>query len=56
MVEDDCSLEWRKGFGDTEEGGALTGPAESQQWQENSFFLPSQLFDQSLNMSSLSGQ
>ncbi|XP_044064126.1 islet cell autoantigen 1 [Siniperca chuatsi] len=48
--EGDFSREWTKVFGDTEEGmSAASGrPAEAQQ-KENSFFLPSQLLDQSLN-------
>ncbi|XP_049438515.1 islet cell autoantigen 1 [Epinephelus fuscoguttatus] len=48
--EGDFSREWTEVFGDTEEGaGAASGrPAEAQQ-KENSFFLPSQLLDQSLN-------
>ncbi|XP_022056919.1 islet cell autoantigen 1 isoform X2 [Acanthochromis polyacanthus] len=46
----DFSREWTEVFGETEEGtSAASGrPAESQQ-KENSFFLPSQLLDQSLN-------
>lgn len=55
----DFSREWTEVFGDTEEGtSAASGrPADAQQ-EENSFFLPSQLFDQSLNnpQSSLQGQ
>ncbi|XP_045901995.1 islet cell autoantigen 1 isoform X1 [Micropterus dolomieu] len=48
--EGDFSREWTEVFGDTEEGmSAASGrPAEAQQ-KENSFFLPSQLLDQSLN-------
>ncbi|XP_070768369.1 islet cell autoantigen 1 [Enoplosus armatus] len=48
--EGDFSREWTEVFGDTEEGmSAASGrPAEAQQ-HENSFFLPSQLLDQSLN-------
>lgn len=57
--EGDFSREWTEVFGDTEEGtSAASGrPAEAQQ-KENSFFLPSQLLDQSSNhlQSSLSGQ
>ncbi|KAM4735376.1 islet cell autoantigen 1 [Anableps anableps] len=48
------SQEWTKGFGDMEASAASAGPAETQQQQENSFFLPSQLLDQSLNKSSVS--
>uniref|UniRef100_A0A665UT87 Islet cell autoantigen 1 n=1 Tax=Echeneis naucrates TaxID=173247 RepID=A0A665UT87_ECHNA len=43
--EGDFSREWTAVFGDAEEG---TGPTEAQQ-KENSFFLPSQLLDQSFN-------
>uniref|UniRef100_A0A3Q1B8F7 AH domain-containing protein n=1 Tax=Amphiprion ocellaris TaxID=80972 RepID=A0A3Q1B8F7_AMPOC len=48
--DSDFSREWTEVFGETEEGtSAASGrPAESQQ-KENSFFLPSQLLDQSLN-------
>uniref|UniRef100_A0A3Q1B8K3 AH domain-containing protein n=1 Tax=Amphiprion ocellaris TaxID=80972 RepID=A0A3Q1B8K3_AMPOC len=57
--DSDFSREWTEVFGETEEGtSAASGrPAESQQ-KENSFFLPSQLLDQSLNnlQSSVSGQ
>lgn len=57
--EGDFSQEWTEVFGDAEEGtSAASGrPADAQQ-KENSFFLPSQLLDQSLNnlQSSLSGQ
>lgn len=59
VEEGDFSREWTEVFGDTEEGtsAAPGGPAEAEQ-KENSFFLPSQLLDQSLNhvQSSLSGQ
>uniref|UniRef100_A0A671TWS3 Islet cell autoantigen 1 n=1 Tax=Sparus aurata TaxID=8175 RepID=A0A671TWS3_SPAAU len=50
VEEGDFSREWREVFGDTEEGtsAAPGGPAEAEQ-KENSFFLPSQLLDQSLN-------
>nr|XP_046254955.1 islet cell autoantigen 1 isoform X2 [Scatophagus argus] len=46
----DFSREWTQVFGCTEEGtSAVSGrPAEAQP-KENSFFLPSQLLDQSLN-------
>lgn len=52
--EGDFSREWTEVFGDTEEG---TGTASGRP-TENSFFLPSQLLDQSSNhlQSSLSGQ
>ncbi|XP_017164907.1 islet cell autoantigen 1 isoform X1 [Poecilia reticulata] len=50
LFVDDFSQEWTKGSGDTE---ASAGPSDTQQ-QENSFFLPSQLLDQSLNKSSAS--
>lgn len=57
--EGDFSREWTDVFGDTEEGTSTASgrPAETQQ-KENSFFLPSQLLDQSTNNlhSSLSGQ
>ncbi len=57
--EGDFSREWTEVFGDTEEGttAASGRPADDQQ-KENSFFLPSQLLDQSLNnqQSSPSGQ
>lgn len=58
--EGDFSREWTEVFGDGEEGTSAAsgrGPAEAQH-KENSFFLPSQLLDQSLNnlQSSLSGQ
>ncbi|KAM7382961.1 hypothetical protein PAMP_002654 [Pampus punctatissimus] len=48
--EGDFSREWTEVFGEAEEGTskASTGPTEAQQ-KENSFFLPSQLLDQSLN-------
>ncbi|KAF0031939.1 hypothetical protein F2P81_016494 [Scophthalmus maximus] len=48
--EGDFSREWTEVFGDTVEGTSAVsgGPAEAQQ-KENSFFLPSQLLDQSLN-------
>ncbi|GAA6217243.1 islet cell autoantigen 1 isoform X2 [Lates japonicus] len=48
--EGDFSREWTEVFGDSEEGtsAACGRPAEAQQ-KENSFFLPSQLLDQSLN-------
>eukprot|EP00064_Thunnus_orientalis_P014255 superscaffoldBa00002456_g14297 len=48
--EGDFSREWTEVFGEAEEGtsSASTGPTEAQQ-KENSFFLPSQLLDQSLN-------
>uniref|UniRef100_A0A3B3V270 Islet cell autoantigen 1 n=1 Tax=Poecilia latipinna TaxID=48699 RepID=A0A3B3V270_9TELE len=52
LFVDDFSQEWTKGSGDTE---ASASPSDTQQ-QENSFFLPSQLLDQSLNKSSASGQ
>jgi len=46
--ESDFSQEWTEVFGETAEGTitASTGSAETQQ-KENSFFLPSQLLDQS---------
>ncbi|XP_027867834.1 islet cell autoantigen 1 [Xiphophorus couchianus] len=50
LFVDDFSQEWTKGSGDTE---ASAGPPDTQQ-QEHSFFLPSQLLDQSLNKSSAS--
>ncbi|PWA20645.1 hypothetical protein CCH79_00011459 [Gambusia affinis] len=50
LFVDDFSQEWAKGSGDTE---ASAGPPDTQQ-QEHSFFLPSQLLDQSLNKSSAS--
>lgn len=56
--EGDFSREWTEVFGEAEDTSAASGrPAEAQQ-KENSFFLPSQLLDQSLNnlQSSLSGQ
>ncbi|XP_076593137.1 islet cell autoantigen 1 isoform X2 [Chaetodon auriga] len=47
--EGDFSREWTEVFGDAEDTSAALGrPAEAQQ-KENSFFLPSQLLDQSLN-------
>ncbi|XP_062278776.1 islet cell autoantigen 1 [Scomber scombrus] len=48
--EGDFSREWTEVFGEAEEGtsAASSGPMETQQ-KENSFFLPSQLLDQSLN-------
>ncbi len=57
--EGDFSREWTEVFGDAEEGTSAAsgrGPAEAQQ-KESSFFLPSQLLDQSLNnqQSSVSG-
>ncbi|XP_015256291.1 PREDICTED: islet cell autoantigen 1 [Cyprinodon variegatus] len=53
FVDDgDVSQEWTKGFGDTETSAASGGSAETQQQQDNSFFLPSQLLDQSLNWTS----
>ncbi|XP_038135482.1 islet cell autoantigen 1 [Cyprinodon tularosa] len=53
FVDDgDVSQEWTKGFGDTEASAASGGSAETQQQQDNSFFLPSQLLDQSLNWTS----
>lgn len=53
--EGDFSREWTEVFGDTEEG---TSAASGRPAEENSFFLPSQLLDQSSNhlRSSLSGQ
>ncbi|XP_036928759.1 islet cell autoantigen 1 isoform X1 [Acanthopagrus latus] len=50
VEEGDFSREWTEVFGDTEEGtsAAPGGPAEAEQ-KENSFFLPSQLLDQSLS-------
>ncbi|KAM4580449.1 islet cell autoantigen 1 isoform 1-T2 [Odontesthes bonariensis] len=53
--ESDFSREWTEVFGETDEGTstACAGSAEAQQ-KENSFFLPSQLLDQSLNKSSVS--
>lgn len=57
--EGDFSREWTEVFGEAEEAtSAATGrPTEGQQ-EDNSFFLPSQLLDQSLNdpQSSLSGK
>ncbi|XP_032411752.1 islet cell autoantigen 1 [Xiphophorus hellerii] len=50
LFVDDFSQEWTKGSGETE---ASAGPPDTQQ-QEHSFFLPSQLLDQSLNKSSAS--
>ncbi|KAG7216463.1 hypothetical protein INR49_001949 [Caranx melampygus] len=48
--EGDFSREWMEVFGNAEEGltTASSRPVEAQQ-KENSFFLPSQLLDQSLN-------
>ncbi|KAM7421502.1 hypothetical protein PAMA_015579 [Pampus argenteus] len=48
--EGDFSLEWTEVFGEVEEGTstASAGPTEAQQ-KENSFFLPSQLLDQSFS-------
>ncbi|XP_041798615.1 islet cell autoantigen 1 [Chelmon rostratus] len=47
--EGDFSREWTEVFGEAEDTSAASGrPAEAQQ-KENSFFLPSQLLDQSLN-------
>ncbi|XP_035760123.1 islet cell autoantigen 1-like, partial [Neolamprologus brichardi] len=48
--EGNFSQEWTEVFGETEEGtsAASTRPTEAQD-KENSFFLPSQLLDQSLN-------
>ncbi|XP_070822302.1 islet cell autoantigen 1 isoform X2 [Chaetodon trifascialis] len=47
--EGDFSREWTEVFGDADDTSAASGrPAEAQQ-KENSFFLPSQLLDQSLN-------
>lgn len=58
--EGDFSREWMEVFGDTEEGTSVAPgrTAEASQQKESSFFLPSQLLDQSLNnlQSSLSGQ
>lgn len=59
-VEDsDFSREWTEVFGDTEDGASTAPgrPAEAQR-MESSFFLPSQLWDQSLSdqRSTLSGQ
>lgn len=50
VEEGDFSQEWTEVFGETEEGtsAASTRPTEAQD-KENSFFLPSQLLDQSLN-------
>ncbi|KAM3614849.1 uncharacterized protein V6R79_019807 [Siganus canaliculatus] len=50
VEESDFSREWSQVFGDDEEGtSAASGrPAEAPQ-RENSFFLPSQLLDQSLS-------
>lgn len=57
--EGDFSREWIAVFGETEDGTSLASSrlAETQQ-EDNSFFLPSQLLDQSLNIlpSSTSGQ
>lgn len=57
--EGDFSREWTEVFGEAEEGtsAASSAPTDPQQ-KENSFFLPSQLLDQSLNnpQSSLPGQ
>lgn len=57
--EGDFSREWTEVFGDTEEGaGTASGRPTEVQPKENSFFLPSQLLDQSAShpQSSLSGQ
>lgn len=57
--EGDFSREWTEVFGDTEEGtGTASGRPTEAQPKENSFFLPSQLLDQSSShpQSSLSGQ
>ncbi|XP_047216200.1 islet cell autoantigen 1 isoform X1 [Girardinichthys multiradiatus] len=54
VEEGDFSQEWTKGFGKTEASAASAGSAETQQQQENPFFLPSQLLDNSLNKFSLS--
>ncbi|XP_051262271.1 islet cell autoantigen 1 [Dicentrarchus labrax] len=48
--EGDFSREWTEVFGDPEEGtSAASGRSAEAQQKENSFFLPSQLLDQSLN-------
>uniref|UniRef100_A0A4W6G2F1 Islet cell autoantigen 1 n=1 Tax=Lates calcarifer TaxID=8187 RepID=A0A4W6G2F1_LATCA len=48
--EGDFSREWTEVFGDSEEGtSAASGRQAEAQQKENSFFLPSQLLDQSLN-------
>ncbi|XP_026173185.1 islet cell autoantigen 1 [Mastacembelus armatus] len=47
--EGDFSQEWTDVFGDTEEGTEPGRTVEVNQQKENSFFLPSQLLDQSLN-------
>ena len=55
VEERDSSRDPADMFGETEEGSSMRAEAQPQ---ENSFFLPSQLLDQSLNNpnSSLSGQ
>ncbi|KAM6994436.1 islet cell autoantigen 1 [Tautogolabrus adspersus] len=48
--EGDFSREWTEVFGDNEEGtSAASGERVEAEQREESFFLPSQLFDQSLN-------
>ncbi|CAJ1062941.1 islet cell autoantigen 1 isoform X1 [Xyrichtys novacula] len=48
--EGDFSREWTEVFGDHEEGAsAASGRASEAEQKEDSFFLPSQLLDQSLN-------
>ncbi|XP_070691948.1 islet cell autoantigen 1 [Pempheris klunzingeri] len=48
--EGDFSREWTEVFGDAEEGAsAASGRPEETQQKDGSFYLPSQLLDQSLN-------
>lgn len=48
--EGDFSQEWTEVFGESDEGtNAASGGLTEAQHKENSFFLPSQLLDQSLN-------
>lgn len=59
LEEGEFSREWREVFGEVEEGtvAGREGAVEPQPEENSSFFLPSQLLDQSLNnlQSSLSG-
>lgn len=55
--EGDFSREWTEVFGEAEDGGATAGGRPDPQ-EQNSFFLPSQLLDQSLSdpLSSMAGE
>ncbi|XP_054596848.1 islet cell autoantigen 1 isoform X1 [Nothobranchius furzeri] len=53
FVDEDFSQNWTDVFGETEASAAGGGSADTRE-RENSFFLPSQLLDQSLNKSSIS--